>query len=201
MHVHTYGATVRSSSVGYHPRKTNSIFVNNRVKEINKLTGSHQWRYCPTETNPADILSRGLSYDKFRDNSLWMHGPAWLTNDEKWPIWTTADCTSTPTNETAERQVSSMTIANITTDDKPKGIARVFDLERFNLYKKLLRVTAYVLRFISNYRYQKKTGSLSITAINVAALKWIRSTQQTSSLIFIDVYRTKFPRSLILQDS
>ena len=50
--------------------KTNSIFVNNGVKEIKKLTGSHQWRYCLTETNPADILSRGLRYEKFRDHSL-----------------------------------------------------------------------------------------------------------------------------------
>ena len=138
------------------------------------------------ETNPADKLSRGLSYDKFRDNSLWMHGPAWLTNDEKWPIWITADRTSTPTYETAERQISSMTIANITTDDKPKGIARVIDLERFNHYKKLLRVTAYVLQFISNCRHQKKTGSLSITEINAAGLEWIRSTQQTS---YSDIYR------------
>ena len=129
--------------------------------------------------NPADILSRGLSYDKFRDNSLWMQGPAWLTNDEKWSIWTTAGRTSTPTYETGERQISSMTIANITTDDKPKGIARVIDLERFNHYKKLLRVTAYVLRFISHCRHQKKTGSLSITEFNDAALEWIRSTQQT----------------------
>ena len=147
------------------------------MKEFKKLTGRHQWRFCPTETNPADIY---LSYDKFRDHSLWMHGPAWVTNDEKWPIWTTADRTSTPTYETAERQISSITIANITIDDKPKGIARVIDLERFNHYKKLLRVTAYVLRFISNCRHQKKTGSLSITDINDAALERIRSAQQTS---------------------
>ena len=83
--------------------KMNSIYINNRVKEIKKLTDSHQWRYCPTERNPADILSRGLSYDKLRDNSLWMHGPAWLTNDKNGRFWTTADRISTPTYETAER--------------------------------------------------------------------------------------------------
>ena len=83
-------------------------------------------------------------------------------------------------------EISSITIANITTDDKPKGIARVIDLERFNHHKNILRVIAYVLRLISNCRHQKKTGSLSITKINVAALECIRNTQQTS---YPDNYR------------
>ena len=118
------------------PEKTNSTFVNNRVKEIKKLTCNHQWRYCPTETNPADILSRGLGYDRFKDNSLWMQGPAWLTDNKIWPTWTAADHTSTPTDGTDERQISSATICNITTYVKPKEITTVIDLEQFNQYKK-----------------------------------------------------------------
>ena len=171
--------------------KTTTTFVKNRVKNIRELTSNHQWRYCPTETNLAAILSRGMSYDKFKDSNLWMHGPAWIT-DEEWPIWSSADRTFTPTDDrtciptdetardTDDRQNSSATVASITTDEPSVGIARVIDLERFSQYKKLLRVTAYVLRFISNCRHQNKTDALSNAEINAVALEWIRSTQHTS---------------------
>ena len=79
--------------------KTNSIFVNTRVKEIKKLTCNYQWRYCSTETSPADIISRGLSYAKFKDNRLWMQGPVWLIDNKLWSTWTAADRTSTPTDK------------------------------------------------------------------------------------------------------
>ncbi|MES9974415.1 MAG: DUF1759 domain-containing protein [Candidatus Thiodiazotropha sp.] len=158
---------------------THSTFVNNRVKDIKTLTGNYQWKYCPTDANPADLLSRGLRYDKFRDNSLWMQGPVWLTDDETWPVWAATDTTSTPADEPDEPHISSATVANIAAnDEKPAGNARVIDLERFNSYEKLLRVTAYVLRFTR--RHEKKTGPLSTTEIDAAALEWIRSTQQTN---------------------
>ena len=168
MHVQSYGVAVRSSSVGYYLENEFYFFVNDRVKEIKKLTGNHQWRYCPTDTNPADILSRGISYDKFRDNSLWMQAPVWLTDDKIWPTLAAADRLSTPADE---RQISSATICNITTDVKPKGIATVIDLERINQHKNVLRVIAYVLQFVSNCRHQKTTDSLFFTESNAAALK------------------------------
>ncbi|VDI00510.1 Hypothetical predicted protein [Mytilus galloprovincialis] len=54
-----------------------------------ELTEELTWRYCPSESNPADLLSRGITIDKFKDNRLWMHGPDWLTVEDNWPEWHT----------------------------------------------------------------------------------------------------------------
>ena len=54
----------------------------------------------------------------------------------------------------------------------------MIDIQRFSCYQKLLRVTAYILRFISNCRNQTKVGPLATQEIDAAALVWIRSTQQ-----------------------
>ena len=35
--------------------------------------------HIPTETNPADLLSRGCTTNKLK-SSIWQHGPEWLTN-------------------------------------------------------------------------------------------------------------------------
>ncbi|VDI36402.1 Hypothetical predicted protein [Mytilus galloprovincialis] len=42
-------------------KKQVPIFVKNRVTEINQLTHGFSWRYCPTDSNPADLLSRGMT--------------------------------------------------------------------------------------------------------------------------------------------
>ncbi|GFW83866.1 integrase catalytic domain-containing protein [Trichonephila clavipes] len=63
-----------------------SVFVANRVNEINSLVPSQFWRHVPGELNPADLLSRGISPRLFSD-SLWWEGPSWpLEPPSNWPI-------------------------------------------------------------------------------------------------------------------
>ncbi|GFX42650.1 putative RNA-directed DNA polymerase from transposon X-element [Trichonephila clavipes] len=54
-----------------------SVFVANRVNEINSLVPSQFWHHVPGELNRADLLSRGISPRLFSD-SLWWEGPSWL---------------------------------------------------------------------------------------------------------------------------
>ncbi len=59
-------------------------FVTNQVKEINQLQNI-QYRYVPSQENPADIGSRGSTFKALQD-SLWWTEPAWLSQEEKqWP--------------------------------------------------------------------------------------------------------------------
>ncbi|XP_033758058.1 uncharacterized protein LOC117340405 [Pecten maximus] len=55
--------------------KQQNKFIKNRRTEINDLTGSKDWRYVPTLSNPADLQTRGLSAKEFQDNTLWFQGP------------------------------------------------------------------------------------------------------------------------------
>ncbi|CAC5425514.1 unnamed protein product [Mytilus coruscus] len=40
-------------------------FVQNRINEIRNVTTQDEWRYCPNKENPADLLTRGLTAEKF----------------------------------------------------------------------------------------------------------------------------------------
>lgn len=56
-------------------------FVGVRVAEIQSTWDSSKWRYVPTELNPADDLSRGISVDEM--NGRWEHGPDFLMKTRK----------------------------------------------------------------------------------------------------------------------
>ncbi|XP_070569252.1 uncharacterized protein [Ptychodera flava] len=60
------------------------VFTTNRVKEINSFTQTY--KYVPTAHNPADLLTRGITPDELRNSSLWWEGPAWLKNNDSWPV-------------------------------------------------------------------------------------------------------------------
>ncbi|CAC5423650.1 unnamed protein product [Mytilus coruscus] len=57
-------------------------FVQNRTNEIRNLTAQDEWRYCPIKENLADLLTRGLTAERFLQNALWFNGHELLT-DEK----------------------------------------------------------------------------------------------------------------------
>ena len=65
--------------------KSKLTYVQNRVSEIRELQSDFSFLHIDSETNPADFLSRGLAFIKFQSNSLWFHGPEWLSNEAQWP--------------------------------------------------------------------------------------------------------------------
>ena len=56
-------------------------FVANRVAKI-QLYKEIEWKYIPTDENPADLASRGALVHSV----LWQQGPAWLQDKSEWPI-------------------------------------------------------------------------------------------------------------------
>ncbi|XP_023808300.1 uncharacterized protein LOC105355630 isoform X2 [Oryzias latipes] len=52
-------------------------FVANRIQKIHLHTNKEQWRYVPTDQNPADYASRGLSINELM-SSDWFTGPSFL---------------------------------------------------------------------------------------------------------------------------
>ena len=66
-------------------KKTLKPFVSNRVSEIRSV--STEWRYCPSADNPADLLTRGITFDQLNASIQWRHGPTWLNAPSNWPIW------------------------------------------------------------------------------------------------------------------
>lgn len=65
-------------------------FVASQIQEINNSVPTSSWRYCPTQDNPADLLTRGITYKAFAQCKLWEYGPSWIGNRKQWPEWNSA---------------------------------------------------------------------------------------------------------------
>ena len=75
--------------------KTKNQFARNRIKDIHRMLKELdekykvpiKFRYVPTAQNPADMLTRGLSFEVFLKNfQFWVKGPDWIsTNKVVWP--------------------------------------------------------------------------------------------------------------------
>ena len=117
-----------------------STFVANHVQEIHKLLPDATWQYCPTQSNPADLVTRGISFHALYNSDLWKQGPSWITNRAQWPKW---EC-----EEVLHLKTTDESAEDTTTADDPlplTNINQVIDINRYSSWSKLLRVTAYVL--------------------------------------------------------
>ena len=62
------------------------IFVANRLAIIHDVSSSRQWRHVDSQSNPADLASRGLLSIDSEKLRLWLEGPDFLKEEEcKWP--------------------------------------------------------------------------------------------------------------------
>ena len=67
--------------------RTFKSFVSTRIGEIQMKSEPHEWRHCPSESNVADDLSRGVTADELQGR--WINGPEFLTiPEEDWPRMT-----------------------------------------------------------------------------------------------------------------
>ncbi|KAK2578329.1 hypothetical protein KPH14_012630 [Odynerus spinipes] len=138
-------------------------YVANRVSKIQDLTKNVNWMHVPSKENPADLISRGMTVDNWKNNELWWHGPSWLVKGE-WP--------QRKEIEIDTSEMKSAVILLITT---------TYDvLRRFSSFEKLQRIIAYWLRFKTNALGGKKNGTLSVEELAVAERSIIKMTQRES---------------------
>ncbi|CAH2096333.1 unnamed protein product [Euphydryas editha] len=153
-------------------------FVQNRVTELNELTGNSEWLHVSSENNPADILSRGLAFDSLINCELWWNGPSYLQCHNNFD-----SLNNNIINLENLPDLKSNIVHNFSSFDN-------LDFIQFNKYSsftKLKRVWAYVLRFINNVRggeanrYKtKQTGLLSVSELDEAQYTLIRFAQMQS---------------------
>ena len=143
-------------------KKTLKPFVSNHVSEIRLV--STEWRYCPSADNPADLLTRGVSFDQFNSSTKWRHSPTWLSSPSKWPTWPHAEILLVQAD--ADEEVDTPAVD--TTKSPSIGLHYLIDLTTFSKLSKLLPVTAYVYRFIHNTRQpssSQQTGPLTVSEL------------------------------------
>ena len=117
-------------------------FVRNRVLEIQDLTDKKNWKYCPTNSNPADLLTRGENAHTLIRSKKWLHGPEWLTNgcmeDNGEDNSVELDIVG-GVNEEALKEQPVCTLV--------QGKQPILQYDRFSSLSKLIRVLSLVFKF------------------------------------------------------
>ena len=61
-------------------------FAAHRVGEIHDESCADQWKYVPTELNPADYGPREMNVSEMKNSQQWWFGPEFLTKSkDSWP--------------------------------------------------------------------------------------------------------------------
>lgn len=116
-------------------------FVANRVAEIHDKLPNAQWRYVPSSSNPSDLGTRGLAPSGLLHNDLWWHGPKFIAEPkENWPVESQTESTELEVRMTSHNATIS-TQAQLPFDTL---------ISKYSSFRKLIRVTAWCLRFIFN---------------------------------------------------
>ncbi|XP_058458365.1 uncharacterized protein LOC131434987 [Malaya genurostris] len=120
------------------------VYVGNRVREIQQLTGSFIWRYIPSKENPADLISRGVPPQDLAQCQIWWYGP---------PALQSTHPAIQPPEPIADEDVPEIKrIVLLTSPIQPR-------LAIFNRVSRLLviqRAMAYVIRFCDYIRAGRK---------------------------------------------
>ena len=120
------------------------IFVANRVSEILELTTVDQWNYIATSENPADAGTRGLSADALKVSSCF-NGPEFLRTPD-FPF----QVDSTVLQSIKRRKVEQQLFVSTASSKESKPL---LNWSKFSRYSKLLRIMAYILRFLPKNRH------------------------------------------------
>ena len=160
-------------------------FVSARVAEIQSKSKPDQWRHVPGEQNVAGDVSRGIPALQLTDR--WKYGPEFLTlPEEEWPneLLTTV---SEKVDQSERRKVQPVFQVTHSVD--------VIACEKFSSWRRLIRITAYVLRYISKlyerskHRKEEKNTKMtqdtsdvyviSAKELEEAELYWIKRSQKS----------------------
>ena len=145
-------------------------FVHNRVNEIRTLVPAQRWKHCSGHDNPADLPSRGISLPELLNKSVWFSGPSWLSSLVQ------ASCCDEelmPDECILEMKKSAQHVLLVGGE-----IGTVIQCQRFSSLGRLLRVTAYVLKFIAVLKVRGSVSAgLSSKDVSDAEEFWVKSSQ------------------------
>ena len=153
-------------------------FVENRVREICRLVPVESWKHYPGRINPADIPSRGMSPAELSKCEQWLNGPKLNETTEPGLDNLPEECLEMKTGRSHSFLIN---------DSTTNSIGNIMKCHDFSSLRKLLMVTAYVLKFVKLLRSRSKrsqnpvTTNIKLKDVDEAHKFWIQE-MQTSML-------------------
>ena len=152
-------------------------FVANRVGEIHRVTEPSQWQHVATKSNPADLLTRGLTATQLAECVLWWNGPPFLVEPEDaWPAGPVQPAVFDTTE--MKRQIN---VHSHLTFQHQRNVLNRLDPTRFSDWTRLVRVRSWVIRFITNClstAEHRTTGEITPEEFRDAELSIIQLAQR-----------------------
>ena len=143
--------------------KSKSKFTANRLEDITamKLKIHHQHQvevthhYVSTDSNVADMLTRGLSAKEFHKKlAFWCHGPDWLgDHPEQWPK-SPLHCLSEEGKVMVELQQHHQQV-EINTEAQTPATQTILSIKDFSSLRRLHGVTARVFHFVNVLKHRE----------------------------------------------
>ena len=140
-------------------------FVFNRISQILAATKMEQWRYCPTDLNPADLCSRGFKSD----------------DQESWNFFLTGGFLQRPSSEWPENPLDAAPAEDVVANLAATSIAPSFNFigklsERVSSWAKLVkhliwwkRFKSYLMeKFLPNRKCKATVGPISVAEMKTA---------------------------------
>ena len=128
-------------------------FVQNRLIAIRNNVYPDNWKYCNTNKNPADIITK-IKICDISANNLWLEGPHFLKNivefNNRSRKQTKIEIDDSLLNSCNERIIK--TSSYLISGEKKINIQNIIDIKNFSTLKKLLIITSWVLRFTRNVK-------------------------------------------------
>ncbi|XP_055909040.1 uncharacterized protein LOC129943877 [Eupeodes corollae] len=122
-------------------------YVACRVSKILDLTDVKEWRWVPTKVNVADEATIWKSVPEFSSKSRWFNGPEFLKlSSDNWPKEV---CSEDTTVEELKTQYMNVHV-------HVKSQENILQAETFSCWNRLLRSTAYIIRYMNNLKIKKE---------------------------------------------
>ena len=162
-------------------------FVQNRVVFIRKKVNSNLWKYVVSHENPADLITRfeSIAFSlNNSDNPLWLTGPEFLKKKDLSEIKDDfgEKVTREEVNQIQEEKSIMTSMSNKIDKPAESGIHTIMDIGITNNLLYLIKVAAWILRFLVNCRTipQQRNLNEHLTSeeISKAESCWIKSNQQ-----------------------
>ena len=136
--------------------KKYELYIDCRVSEIRKLSNPLNWHHIISESNPTDILSRGRSISELSKLDFWFRGPKFLCTKFQFDSVGQNSCFVDHADGSSQfcflTRGKEWSIELCPTKCNKKIDMQFLNLDKFSNYKRLLNVTALVLRFINNLK-------------------------------------------------
>lgn len=122
-------------------------FVANRVREIQTLTSPSNWTHCAGKSNPADLITRGITATELVENDFWIQGSSTTSKIFDLPF----DQLNTQVLDSKEEASEACDTDTVLTVIE-HVLAPLVAYERFSKFSRLVRTIAWMKRFIFNLR-------------------------------------------------